>query len=46
MQGNKHSLTVLSVEEAYLGIYACHANNVYGADSKKIEVSGELNGLQ
>ena len=40
-QGNRHSLTVLSVEKKYLGVYACHAANAYGADSKKIEVSGE-----
>jgi len=39
-QGNRHSLTVLSVEKKYLGVYACHAANAYGADSKKIEVSG------
>lgn len=39
-QGNKHTLTVLSVEEGHLGIYACNAENDYGADSKKIEVSG------
>ena len=39
-QGNRHSLTVLSVEEGHLGVYACHAVNAYGADSKKIEVSG------
>jgi len=39
-QGNRHSLTVLSVEEGHLGVYACHAANAYGADSKKIEVSG------
>ena len=42
MQGNRHSLTVLSVEKGHLGVYACHAANAYGADSKKIEVSGEF----
>ena len=41
LQGNRHSLTVLSVEEGHLGVYACHAANAYGADSKKIEVSGD-----
>ena len=40
-QGNRHSLTVLSVEKKSLGVYACHAANAYGADSKKIEVSGD-----
>ena len=43
-QGNRHSLTVLSVEKKYLGVYACHAANAYGADSKKIEVSGAADG--
>ena len=41
LQGNRHSLTVLSVEKGHLGVYACHAANAYGADSKKIEVSGD-----
>ena len=29
------------MEKKYLGVYACHAANAYGADSKKIEVSGD-----
>ena len=40
-QGNRHSLTVLSVEKDHFGVYACHAANAYGADSKKIEVSDD-----
>ena len=45
LQGNRHSLTVLSVEKGHLGVYACHAANAYGADSKKIEVSGEADDI-
>ena len=32
------------MEKKYLGVYACHAANAYGADSKKIEVSGAADG--
>ena len=45
LQGNRHSLTVLSVEKGHLGVYACHAANAYGADSKKIEVSGRADNI-
>ena len=45
LQANHHTVTVLSVEDASLGQYACHADNVYGSDSKTIQISGNTVGL-
>jgi hypothetical protein len=39
-EANHHILTVLTVEDSHLGQYTCHAANVYGSDTKSVEISG------
>ena len=42
-RGNRHTLTIPSVDSSKFGRYSCRAQNAYGEDQKTTEVSGKTN---
>ena len=40
-RGNRHTLTIPSIDASKMGKYTCRASNSYGEDQKTTEVSGQ-----